>query len=256
MDRANVLDADGRPLSPCDAEKARRLVREGRAEVVGEAPLTIRLAYAVPGAVARARREAPPADYHEAPLLMHVCCGPCATYSVKRLRELHWHVEGHWFNPNVHPYAEHELRRETLARYAREVGLPMHWEEGYEMAAFLRAVAGKERFRERCLVCYRMRLERTARRAREGGFRAITTTLLISPYQDQAAIRRIGEEVAAAEGVEFFFENLRRGFAAHVSLAREAGLYMQRYCGCLYSEWESRDPDAWTNPRRRPGAQG
>jgi len=252
MERALVQDMAGRSLSPCDAEKALRLVSEGRAELVCERPLTIRLAYAVQ---VRARgekqtgRERSAPDYQGRRLLLHICCAPCATYTVKRLRELRWSVEGHWFNPNVHPYSEHELRRETLASYAETIGLPVHWESGYEIAEFLRAVVGHERFRERCLICYRMRLERTALAARRLGLDAISTTLLISPYQDQAAIRRIGEEMAALYGVAFYFENLRRGFAEHYRLSRESGLYMQRYCGCVYSEWESCDQQAWTNPR-------
>ena len=68
---------------------------------------------------------------------------------------------------------------------------------------------------------------------------AICTTLLISPYQDQALIRQTGEAAAARHGVAFYFENLRRGFTEHHHLAREYGLYQQSYCGCLYSEWEA-----------------
>ena len=103
---------------------------------------------------------------------------------------------------------------------------------------FLRAVAGRESFRERCTACYRMRLEKTARLALAEGFDAITTTLLISPHQDQQQIRSIGEEVAGMLGVEFLFENLRRGWAERGRLTREHGLYRQQYCGCIYSEWE------------------
>jgi len=251
MDRARVLDAQGRRLSPCDAAKARRLVEWGRAEVVSREPFTIRLTYSVAGLPEHPRpAEQSEPDFGGARLLLHICCGPCATYTVDRLRALNWHVEGLWFNPNIQPFTEHQRRRESLHRYAQQVALPMHWEEGYEMPAFLRAVAGHERFRERCLTCYRLRLERTASVACERGFVAFTSTLLISPYQDQQAIRRIGEELAAQRNLGFYFENFRRGFARHYDMAREAGLYMQRYCGCVYSEWEANDRTAWTNPRR------
>ena len=172
-------------------------------------------------------------------LLLHICCGPCATWSVQHLSAQGWEVTGLWYNPNIHPFSEHELRRETLMAFSQRVALPMQWEPGYEMPAFLRAVAGHEAFRERCQTCYRLRLERAAQAAAEGGYDAYTTTLLISPYQDQAAVRRLGEELGAAHGVRFHFENLRRGYAETPRLSREHNLYRQRYCGCIYSEWEA-----------------
>jgi len=246
MEYASVLDVGGCRLSPCPSEKARRMVSLGRAELVSERPLVIRLPYSVD-------LPQPPAEdpVPRGRILVHICCAPCATYTVARLREEGFQVAGHWFNPNIQPFSEHERRRETLGRYAREIGLPVKWEPGYEMPAFLRAVVGHEGYGERCLICYRLRLERTARAAGEGGFDAITTTLLISPYQNQAAIREIGEELAAAHGLAFYFENFRQGFADHHRLSREHDLYTQRYCGCVYSEWEALDRRASTRPRGR-----
>lgn len=172
-------------------------------------------------------------------LLLHICCGPCATWSVQRLRDEGWDVTGFWFNPNIQPYSEHERRRETLASFAQQVALPVQWEPGYAMAAFFRAVAGHEAHGERCALCYRLRLERAAQAAAAGGYDAFCTTLLISPYQDQAAIRSIGEELGAACGVPFYYENLRRGYAETPRLCREYDLYRQHYCGCVYSEYEA-----------------
>jgi len=148
-------------------------------------------------------------------------------------------VTAFWCNPNIHPFGEHERRRESLARYASETGLSVVWEPGYDMISFLRRVVGHERVGERCALCYEQRLARTAQRAAELGMDAICTTLLISPYQDQALIRRLGEDAAAQHGVTFYFENLRRGFAEHHRLAVEHNLYRQDYCGCIYSEWEA-----------------
>jgi predicted adenine nucleotide alpha hydrolase (AANH) superfamily ATPase len=247
MQPTTVLDAQGKELSSCSQDKAEELVRSGKAILVSEDPLVIRLTRSIdlPKPKAPAEKESLVGKC----VLLHICCAPCATYTVKRLRELGATVTGYWYNPNIHPYSEHERRRETLKRYAEEIGLPVVWEPGYEMPEFLRLVVGHERFRERCLICYRMRLERTARVAAERGLELITTTMLISPYQDQQAIHRIGREVASAHGIEFYFQNFRRGFAEHHRLAKEHDLYMQRYCGCIYSEWESRDPRASTHPR-------
>ena len=182
-------------------------------------------------------------------LLLHICCGPCATYSVQRLREVGFDLTGYWHNPNIHPFSEHERRRESLLAFAQAVALPVIESEGYEVVEFLRGVAGRERRGERCAICYELRLAATARAARAGGYDAISTTLLISPYQDQALIRAIGERVAAEAGVEFYFENLRRGWAERGRLARQYDLYQQRYCGCLYSEWEALSPAARASNR-------
>ena len=106
----------------------------------------------------------------------------------------------------------------------------------YGLRDFIRGVWPE--LSDRCAWCYRTRLLAAAEFAAAQGFDAISTTLLISPYQDLDAIGAIGEEEGAAHGVRFHYENLRSGFAAHHRLARAHGLYMQRYCGCLYSEWE------------------
>jgi epoxyqueuosine reductase len=246
MTRARVVDATGQALSPCDEDKALRLVAEGRAKLVSEQPLVIQLRRAV--SLPEPLEQADPLAGQR--LLLHICCAPCATYTVRRFREAGARVTGHWFNPNIHPFREHELRRGALAGYAPALKLPIIWEPGYEMAEFMRRVAGQERFRQRCAICYHLRLERTAIVAAREGFALFTTTLLISPYQDLEAIIHIGEELAQRHGVSFWAENLRRGFAEHHRLAREAGLYRQRYCGCLYSEREALNPKA---PTRRPG---
>lgn len=171
-------------------------------------------------------------------LLLHTCCGPCSTYSVRRFRESGWDTTGFWYNPNVHPFMEHQRRRESMAAFATAVLLPMIWWDEYEMPRFLRAVAERAARPERCETCYRLRLERTAVMARERGFDAFSTTLLISPYQHHGLLRAVGEQVAESCGVPFHYEDLRRGWSERGRLTREYGLYRQQYCGCIYSEWE------------------
>ncbi len=171
-------------------------------------------------------------------ILLHICCAPCATYPVEHLRDAGMAVRGFWSNPNVHPWQEHEARRLSLVRYSDAVRLPMEWEPGYQMAEFLRQVAGREARGERCRVCYRMRLQAAAACASQLGVPAFTTTLLVSPYQDQSLIREAGEEAAAEYGVHFHFENFRRGWSIRSQRVREYDLYRQQYCGCIYSEFE------------------
>lgn len=245
MGKAIVLDAGGRKLSLTSEDKARRLVEDGKAAIVCLEPLTIQLSYRVHAPEPQPKPDGAPGEGQR--VLLHVCCAPCATYTVKRLRELGFdEVVGHWYNPNVHPFSEHERRRETLAQYAQEIELPVIWEPGYKLLEFMRAIQTQEQFRVRCAICYRLRLERTAQVAAREGFDAFTTTLLISPYQDQATIRAVGTELAVVYGLEFYYENFRRGWAEHGRMTREHGLYSQRYCGCIYSEWEAQDRNAAT----------
>ncbi len=171
-------------------------------------------------------------------ILLHICCGPCSTYTIGRLREERFSVTGFWYNPNVHPFSEHERRRECIEEYARGVGLPMIWWPNYEMVEILRRVSGNEAEGDRCSIDYRMRLEKTAEVAVQEGCDAFTTTLLISPHQDQTLIREIGEELGPKYNLEFYFENFRRGWTERGRLAKEHNLYRQNYCGCIYSEWE------------------
>jgi predicted adenine nucleotide alpha hydrolase (AANH) superfamily ATPase len=245
MGKAIVLDAQGRRLSSTDEAKARRLVQTGRAVIFRQEPLTIQLSYEVN--IPEPTHEAAEVPGAGRRLLLHVCCAPCVTYTVKRLRELGFdEVVGYWCNPNVHPFSEYKVRRETLHQYAQEIELPVIWEPGYPIVGFMRAINGHERFRVRCRICYRLRLEHTAQAAAKEGFDAFTTTLLISPYQDQSAIREIGQEMASVYDVDFYFENFRRGWAEQGRMTREQGLYSQRYCGCVYSEWEAKDRNAVT----------
>lgn len=248
MAKAIVLDAEGRHLSPTSEDKARRLVRQGKAEFVRSEPLTIRLTYEVQ-IPAAPQSEPEPLPGKGRRILLQVCCAPCATYSVQRLRELGFAVTGLWYNPNIHPFSEHERRRETLVHYAAQIDLPVIWEPGYDVVSYMRAISGHERYRERCRICYEMRLERTAQVAGDEGFDAFATTLLVSPYQSQDTIRALGETAGERHGVPFFFENLRRGWADHFGTVQEHELYSQSYCGCLYSEWEALDRSAETYPR-------
>jgi epoxyqueuosine reductase len=235
--QVGVVDASGRTLDPCPAEKASLLVSSGRAVLVSEHPPIIQLDRVVD--VPEPAPESTGAPAHAGKrILLHICCAPCSAYPINRLRQLEFEVSGFWYNPNIHPWGEHERRRSSLDAYALQVDLPMIWHPDYEMPAFLRQVSGNEAFRQRCAHCYKMRLAETARQAKARGYDAFTTTLLISPYQDQEMIRRIGERVAEMAGVEFYFENFRRGWSERSRLTKAHDLYRQSYCGCIYSEWE------------------
>ena len=169
-------------------------------------------------------------------LLLHTCCGPCSTYTVKRLRDEGLELAAFWYNPNIHPFMEHQRRLASMQLFAQRVGLPLSIVPGYDMVDFLRRVADHPG--DRCGDCYHLRLTRAAEAAREGAYDAFSTTLLISPYQKHGLLREVGEEVGRRADVEFYYEDLRPGFRESRLMTKELGLYRQQYCGCVYSEWE------------------
>jgi len=169
-------------------------------------------------------------------ILLHICCGPCLIYPLDVLREKGLEVVGYFFNPNIHPYTEFLKRKETLENYAVSKSLKMIWDGEYPMEEFFRQVAFREALR--CRYCYALRLERAARVAKRGDFDVFTTTLLVSPRQKHDLVREMGEAAGAALGIRFYYEDFRPGYVPAVTRSKEAGMYRQQYCGCLYSEKE------------------
>jgi len=167
-------------------------------------------------------------------VLLHCCCAPCSIYCIDSLRQEGIAPTALWYNPNIHPYQEYKARRDTLVAYAATIDLPLAVIEEYGLRDFVRSVA--EDIDHRCAHCYDIRLDRAARFAAENGFEAFTTTLLISPYQKHELLRQTGEEAARRHGVEFLYRDFRPGFRQGQDKARELELYMQKYCGCVFSE--------------------
>ncbi|UNC92623.1 epoxyqueuosine reductase QueH [Candidatus Contubernalis alkaliaceticus] len=169
-------------------------------------------------------------------MLVHMCCAPCSTASIAKFKDLGYRVKGFFYNPNIHPYREFKTRLETLKQYCREEDIPIIVEDRYLLDLFLRETVFHEE--ARCSYCYRMRLLATARKAEEEGINYISSTLLISPYQDHEQLMKIGSESAQKYGRTFIYEDLRPLFKDSIALSRERGIYRQSYCGCIYSEKE------------------
>ena len=167
-------------------------------------------------------------------LLLHTCCAPCSVYCVDSLRAEGIEPVSFWYNPNIHPYQEYKMRRDTLKSYAASIGLELVVREDYGLRPFVRAVAGD--IDHRCGYCYAVRMEESARYAAEHGFTHFSTTLLVSPYQDHQGITAAGERFAQQYGVTFLYRDFSVGFRQGQAKARELGLYMQKYCGCVFSE--------------------
>ncbi len=169
-------------------------------------------------------------------VLLHVCCGPCAIVPVRELHAEGHVVDGALINPNIHPYLEFERRNEAARAVADALGFRIVYEDPYGLVEFLRAVVSHER--DRCPICYRLRLDRVAALAKENGYDAFSTSMLVSTYQDHESVRAVAEEAARRHGVRFVYRDFRPKVMEGVRASKEMGVYRQQYCGCIYSEWE------------------
>ena len=168
--------------------------------------------------------------------LLHICCAPCANQPIEILRKEGLEVYGFWYNPNIHPFTEYRSRRNCLREYAETISLPLIERNDYGLRPFVRAVA--EDIENRCVKCYEFRLFEAARQAHEGGFDSFTSSLFISPYQNHELMAETAERAAAVYGVEFLYRDFRPYFREGQQFARDHGFYMQKYCGCVFSEEE------------------
>ncbi|MBQ3275278.1 epoxyqueuosine reductase QueH [Candidatus Saccharibacteria bacterium] len=168
-------------------------------------------------------------------VLMHTCCAPCSVYCIDSLRAEGIEPIVFWFNPNIHPYVEYKTRRDCLKDYIKSIGVHGIFVENYGLDEFCKNAV--ENLDDRCVrYCYRARISQTVRYAKEHGFDAFTTTLLVSPYQKHEELKKVCEELAEMSGIEFLYRDFRVGFREGQNKAREQGLYMQKYCGCVFSE--------------------
>ncbi len=169
-------------------------------------------------------------------VLVHCCCAHCAAYTVDYWRRQGYEVGILWYNPNIHPYLEHQHRLESMESLAQEVNLPLIIAEGYDVIDYFRQVAGHES--QRCQYCFNLRLLKTAETAHQRDFDAFTTSLLISPHQKHDLLREIGNKIAKEKGINFLYADLRKRYSDSRHMTKGLSLYRQQYCGCIYSEWE------------------
>ena len=175
-------------------------------------------------------------------LLLHSCCGPCSSYVLEYLTR-YFEVFLSYYNPNIQPRAEYDLRLENqlcvLGRMPGVTLVPC----GYDGGAYDEAVRGLEDEPEggaRCTECFALRLDFAAREAGRLGCDYFATTLTVSPHKDAQRINAIGEALAGKYGVKWLPGDFKKrdGYKRSIELSREFGLYRQNYCGCLYSKTE------------------
>ncbi|KPJ59762.1 MAG: hypothetical protein AMJ46_09710 [Latescibacteria bacterium DG_63] len=169
-------------------------------------------------------------------ILLHTCCAPCSTVPVPALADAGFEVVAFFFNPNIHPLVEFRNRLRSMEQFVSNNEIAAIFFRGYPLESFLRAQMS--RLESRCEVCFELRLSATAERAKEEGIGVFSTTLLISPYQKRGLLEDVGKRVEKSTGVEFFCADWRPRYRESKTLAREQGLYLQKYCGCIFSERE------------------
>ena len=168
-------------------------------------------------------------------LLMHTCCAPCSVYCIDILRAEGIEPVLYWYNPNIHPYMEYKARRDCLKEYANSINIQSIFEEEYGLDAFCKEAV--KDLNNRCTnYCYPVRLKKTFEYAKENGYDTVTTTLLYSIYQKHDFIKALMEKYSKEYGIDFLYRDFRVGFWEGHQKAHDIGLYMQKYCGCIFSE--------------------
>lgn len=175
-------------------------------------------------------------------LLLHSCCAPCSSHCLSELSP-QIGVTVFYYNPNLDCAEEYEKRKREQIRFLRETGLADFLDCDYAPEDYISAVRGLEEEKEggaRCAVCFRLRLERTAREAKARGFDYFATTLTVSPLKNAKLINTIGFAVAEEVGVPYLPSDFKKrgGYLHSVRLSEEYGLYRQDYCGCAFSKAE------------------
>ena len=186
-------------------------------------------------------------------VLMHSCCAPCSGPLIEKMAASGVNLTIFFYNPNIHPKKEYELRKKENIRYAEKLGLDFV-DADYDVQNWFTRAKGMEQEPERgirCTMCFDMRFERTALYAYENDFKVITSSLGISRWKNMQQINDCGEKAASNyNGVEYWKYNWRKdgGGARMYELAKEEEFYKQEYCGCIYS---LRDTNNWHKKNNR-----
>ena len=168
-------------------------------------------------------------------LLMHTCCAPCSVFCIDKLKKENIEPTIFWYNPNIHPYIEYKARKDCLVEYISKLGLKLEIVDEYGLDNFCKNVSND--LDSRCVnYCYPIRLRKTFEFAKENGYDAVTTSLLYSIYQKHDFIKILCEKYSKEYDVDFLYRDFRYGFWEGHNKAKENGLYMQKYCGCIFSE--------------------
>ena len=165
-------------------------------------------------------------------LLLHVCCAPCSSYVLEYLSN-YFNITVFYYNPNISSFEE------FVKEYPFKEEISIIDGE-YDNERFEEEIKGLENEKEggaRCFKCYRLRLSKSAKYARDNNFDYFTTTLTISPYKNANKLNEIGSELEEEYGIKYLYSDFKKknGYKRSIELSHEYNLYRQDYCGCVYS---------------------
>jgi predicted adenine nucleotide alpha hydrolase (AANH) superfamily ATPase len=189
----------------------------------------------------------------DVPVLMHSCCAPCAGELMEAMLDSKIPFAIYFYNPNIHPTKEYEIRKNENIRYAEKMGIPFI-DADYDPDNWFERAKGMENEPERgirCTACFDMRFERTALYAKEQGYPVFTSSLGISRWKNMDQINDCGIRAAAKYDLAYWTYNWRKegGGARMYEIAKREQFYKQEYCGCIYS---LRDTNKWRKKNERP----
>lgn len=175
-------------------------------------------------------------------LLLHSCCAPCSSACLERLKDV-FAITVLYYNPNIDEDAEYEKRKAEQIRLLQQTGWADFLDCDHDKKAFEEISKGLENEPERgkrCYRCYALRLEKTAKLAKENGFEWFCTTLSLSPYKNAEWLNEIGENVGGRYEVKYLFSDFKKkgGYPRSLELSKQFGLYRQDFCGCRFSKAE------------------
>lgn len=174
-------------------------------------------------------------------LLLHTCCAPCSSSVIERLYE-YFDITVFYYNPNIEPYEEYIKRKEEQKRFLSEQNKNIKFMDcDYENEEFKRISKGLEDLPEgghRCHECYKLRLLKTAQKAKEQSFNYFGTTLTVSPYKNSQILNALGHEISEKLNIKYLYSDFKKkeGYKRSIELSKEYNLYRQDYCGCSYSK--------------------
>ncbi|RAP33091.1 hypothetical protein DID75_03210 [Candidatus Marinamargulisbacteria bacterium SCGC AG-410-N11] len=190
---------------------------------------------------------------NEGPVLLHSCCAPCAGELMEAFIDSKIPFTIYFYNPNIHPNKEYEIRKNENIRFAEKHNIPFI-DADYDTDNWFERTKGMEFEPERgirCTACFDMRFERTALYAHEHGFPVITSSLGISRWKNMDQINDCGIRAANPyPNITYWTYNWRKkgGSERMYQIAKEESFYKQEYCGCVYS---LRDTNQWRKKTNR-----
>ena len=178
-------------------------------------------------------------------LLLHSCCGPCSSYVISYLSD-YFDITILYYNPNISPYKEYLKRKEEQIKVINELNKDLNanitiLDCDYDNNLYNEHVKGYENEPEkglRCKICYHLRMEKTASKAKENNFDFFCTTLSVSPYKNALWINEIGKELSDKYNLKWLYSDFKKkdGYKKTIELSKKYNLYRQDYCGCVYSK--------------------